>query len=398
MSFLETLPPDLKEKIVSVIRSNPESIDAFNSLYFHAVQAQAAIANDGTNKRRKLAGGESDPVTIDKQSTILLLPKLSFQSPIRKKLNLVFSLNKSTQKPVLAIIKDEGYETPELVLTNLTTTNIRFSAFLPVPEKPKLQCLVLFYEENLGSKYNNDPLILNFNHEALVKDLMTSKVLSASDKNYKNRIIRQASICGFKIDDPFINHDSFFVDAHKGTKEGTLYFLPTNIIFGFKKPILLFDSKDIKSITYSSITRITFNITLLVSKHNSETGEVAEERIEFSMIDQAEFSKIDGYIKAKEVVDNSMAEELKAKPVLVSKNRELENPLKQDVVGILQEEPANDSDDEDEDGTYQIGEEEDEDDSDESYGSDDGGEDDGDDSDSDSEEEEEEEEENQHNE
>lgn len=302
----------------------------------------------------------------------------------------------------------------ELVLSKLTNSNVTFAAFLPVIEKPKLQHLVLFYKESVDisalqsnitaktnskaknaknnttsiNNNNSDPIILSFNQDNLVQDLQlqqqtnTGGGLSENDTNYKRLIIRQASICGFKIEDPFApaaaaaatsnginSNGAFFVEAHKGTKEGVLYFLPNNILFGFKKPILLFDSRDIKSITYSSITRITFNITLLVKRPNPNSSneneeEFIEEKVEFSMIDQSEFGKIDSYIKSKEVIDNSMAEELKAKPAKNSNkgfdNEELQKQLGGDndnQEGDAGKGEEEDSDDEEEDGTYQIGDE-----------------------------------------
>lgn len=239
---------------------------------------------------------------------------------------------------MLTAVRPDTLGPPEFAITDLSTSNIYFSAFLPMAEKPKLQMFVAFYHHALKP----GPFVSTFSVDTLGKDI---------GPDYKTRVIRQASMCGFKIEDPFAGGDAFFVDAHKGSKEGVLYFLPNNIIFGFKKPILFYESKDIKSITYSSITRITFNVTLLVRKPDGE-----EERIEFSMIDQSEFSKIDLYVKAKEVEDNSMAEELKAKPVLKSKSAQEDNTA-EDHDEVDAEPENNDSDDEEEDGTYQIGEE-----------------------------------------
>lgn len=315
-------------------------------MYFHCLQEV-----ESTKKRKIAEKTPSKPITsIDPDSVILWLPKLTFQSPLRKKLNLVFAVDKITGKPALAICQDDLK--PELILTELTNKGVYFSHFLPSAGKSNQEYLILFYRH--AGKNAKDPMLLNFNQEALVKDLTHRGVLKDGDTDYKRLIIRQAKICGFDIKDGFrTGGNCFYVEAHKGSKEGTLYFLLDHILFGFKKPIILYDLKDVKSITYSSITRITFNITLLIRKDEQE------QKIEFSMIDQSEFSKIDLFVKSKEVVDNSMAEELKAKPLNKKVSDAIEGAVEEALTKAenIEEE---DSDDEEEDGTYQIGAEEDE--------------------------------------
>ncbi|ODV62550.1 Rtt106p, partial [Ascoidea rubescens DSM 1968] len=250
---------------------------------------------------------------IDPTLIILKLSQLSFQSPLRKKMNLIFAVNPTSLTPFLSISTDfnkTNLQKTELILNDLNNDNIFFSSFLPVPEKKNLDYLIVFYKQNYLNKFNNDPILLTINKELMTKYLSTSypDSFSTNDQDkendsYRNFIIQQACLTGFRISD-YKNAKLFYVEAFKKNKEGTLYFLQDYILFGFKKPILIFSSKDITSISYSSITRLTFNITLIIKD---------EEKIEFSMIDQSEFGKIDKYIKDKQVVDKSMADELKAK-------------------------------------------------------------------------------------
>jgi len=243
----------------------------------------------------------------------------------------------------LSIAKSND-DKPDLVIDELTKENITFSTFLPVPEKKNMLYFVIFYERNLGNTFQNDPIVLTMNKEQVNKQLVSEKLIKEGD-DFKLYIQRQAAVSGFKISETFpVGTTSFFVQAHRGTKEGLLYFLPNHILFGFKKPVLLFKSQDIDSISYSSITRVTFNVTLLL-----KNGD----KYEFSMIDQSDFAQIDGYIKNREVVDLSMTEELKAKPL--TKNQEsgaLAEAEQQLPEGYEEED---DDDDEENDANFQVG-------------------------------------------
>lgn len=346
MSFLHNLPTELQDRIVQVTQINPESLNIFEELYEFLTRED--------NKKRKIANSVDDYYeidSIDPDTIIFQLKDLSFQSPIRKKLNLTFSISLITQKPILSIGKNNEQK-PDLVIDELNNDNIYFSSFLPVPEKPHLLYFVLFYRTNLNDVFGNDPIVLTLNKEQINKQLLDEKIIKEGTDPILY-IYRQAQLSGFKILETFnTNFNSFLVEAHKGTKEGFLYFLPNHILFGFKKPILLFNSKDIESFSYSSITRITFNVTLVL-----KNGE----KHEFSMIDQIEYNKIDSYIKNREFLDTSMSDELKAKST--NKNQESTGALAEASNQLIDGLPIElageeDSDDEEEDASFQVGVEE----------------------------------------
>ena len=91
---------------------------------------------------------------------------------------------------------------------------------------------------------------------------------------------------------------------------GYLFFLPTGVFFGFKKPLQFFPLNDIKSISYTSVLQRTFN---MIISYEILYPTLEEKEVEFSMIDQAQFAGIDAYIKRHELQDASMAEARKAK-------------------------------------------------------------------------------------
>ncbi|AOA64030.1 Histone chaperone [Komagataella phaffii CBS 7435] len=337
---MENLPSNLSEQIKNLIEKYPETENVFNQLI--------DLVDEGTLKEAKRVK-ISNEINFADYTVILQLPSLSVQSPFRSKSNLIFACPKSdTSKPILAIAKTN--EKPQLILDKLNDENVLYAVILPIPEKKDFKNLAIFYKENMGGVHKNEPLLIQYN-ESLISE---SLKLILQKMTFPTYFQRQCSMLGFKLN-LFTESKDFYVVAHKGSKEGFLYFLEDQILFGFKKPILLFEKSQIESINYSSVTRLTFSITLSYK----EADKTA--KIEFSMIDQAEFDKIDNYVKAKGFTDKSLTEELKAKSNM--KNNETSGALREaalqipggeKIVGESNIEVQGDSDDEDVDGTYQF--------------------------------------------
>ncbi|KAK3312745.1 putative chaperone protein [Apodospora peruviana] len=99
------------------------------------------------------------------------------------------------------------------------------------------------------------------------------------------------------------------VKAFRGSKDGFLFFLPTGILWGFKKPLLFLPLERIVALSYTSVLQRTFNI--VVEYENVSGGE---EEIEFAMLDQEDYGAIDeSYVRRYSLADRSMAEQRKAK-------------------------------------------------------------------------------------
>lgn len=169
---------------------------------------------------------------------------------------------------------------------------------------------------------------------------------------------------------PDANQDSLvIVEAYKGSKEGSLLLLAANgvnaahVIFGFKKPILVFELAHIKHVSYTNITRLTFSLLITIQRPTER-----EDVLEFGMIDQQNYSTLDAFIKAQRINDNSFDDELREK---TKKEGGIEGNSGSEEEGeagagaqdgglsTLQASDLADSDDEDEDGTYHVGVEED---------------------------------------
>ncbi|ODV85542.1 hypothetical protein CANARDRAFT_7649 [[Candida] arabinofermentans NRRL YB-2248] len=367
MSFLDSLPTNLKIQVQDVFTAYPPSEDVIRALV-----EELTSSNSSANKRRKTAGGtelelaerpvETPPESLTGCHIILQIPELSIQSPVRKKLNLVFACFPGERTAFLALTKSIDSK-PELVIKDLSPANITFAICLNFPEKKALKNLIIEYKHNMGDQYKNDPILIQFNNDSLTEQF--GPLLEKTD--LITYLQRQFEIMGFKmINGASKESKGFHVEAYKGSKEGYLYFLANHIIFGFRKPILIFNSTDIDSITYTSITRLTFNVTLHVSVPAVEGQERKLEKFEFSMIDQKEFEKIDQYVKNKEFRDKSMTDELKAQKQL--KNN-IENPGAlaeaarlipggEQIVGDQNNGPVDSEDDEEVDGNYEESESE----------------------------------------
>ncbi|ODQ77018.1 hypothetical protein BABINDRAFT_10551 [Babjeviella inositovora NRRL Y-12698] len=329
-SVLPDFPKELADRINLVIAKCPESESVF-------IDVCGFLKGKPESRKRKIevVNLDSRIDKIDASGIVVELKDISFQSPLRKKMSLVFAVHPASQEPYLAVCKPG--EAPELVLNDLSRDNIEFACLLPTSrDKPHLQTLLLFYKHNQDAKFNSEPLILTVN-EDILKNQLAEKLAVLSLNAF---LEKQAQMFGFNLTSPFQEKASkaFFVDAYNGSKEGTLYFLPQHILFGYKKPVLLFQSHQIEAITYTSITRLTFNLNVVMTKG---------EKFEFSMIDQDEFNKIDDYIRHRKVADQSMSTTMKGKSTLKNEVSEL--------VTLVAEAPEGDDDDDDESFHSEMG-------------------------------------------
>ena len=102
---------------------------------------------------------------------------------------------------------------------------------------------------------------------------------------------------------------AYHVKAFRGSKDSFLFFLATGIFFGFKKPLFFVGLEDIESVSYTSVLQRTFNVVISFK----EEGDEETNEVEFSMLDQADFAGINGYVQRHELSDASLAEGRRAK-------------------------------------------------------------------------------------
>lgn len=136
------------------------------------------------------------------------------------------------------------------------------------------------------------------------KDL---KIVQADEKLFHS-VQRQAHRPGEK---------AVHVKAFRGSKDGYLFFLPSGILWGFKKPLLFLPHNRTSAVSYTSVLQRTFNLSVEVDT-STLSGEHKEEEFEFSMLDQEDFAGIDEFLKRHGLQDKSMAEQRKAKRLNVN--------------------------------------------------------------------------------
>lgn len=332
---------NLSSEIRREIEHFRAGLDDSKQVAFNNIIENILLENkNNTDLAHKTKKQKVDNVSFNSTSktTLFQLINCSVLSPIRKKLN--FAISFDLQNKYNNIILSDKADEVQFQIEN-TKQNIKFALFLPVIERSNLSYLLIKYDDD------KDPLVLSLNKSEVIKQLLSLKKIESDEdatvneqfQNCVDYIRKQAILTGFKILDPFnLKNElqsSFLVNSHISSKEGTLYFLPDHLLFGIKKPILILPIYSIKSINYSTITRLTFSLTLILED---------DSKIEFSMIDQQEYDKINNYIITKHVNDKSLSDELKAKANAKQEAKgDLTAAIKEDKErGIEQEEDGSD--------------------------------------------------------
>ena len=212
----------------------------------------------------------------------------------------------------------------------------------------------------------NDPLPSETMKQAFKN--AKAKVLEPEDSEFASQL-QQAMRKGEK---------AYHVKAFRGSKDGKsfaallnifcdeltmdtigfLFFLSEGIVWGFKKPLIFFAFSSIDSISYTSVLQRTFNLN--IAARPTPTSDPQD--FEFSMVDQADFAGIDGYVKRHGLQDASMAEERRAKKLNIN-GKKGEEAEEEDGEGELAkahreaEMQADDDDDEEDDENFDPGSE-----------------------------------------
>ncbi|KAG0272900.1 hypothetical protein BGZ95_011305 [Linnemannia exigua] len=136
--------------------------------------------------------------------------------------------------------------------------------------------------------------------------------------------------------------------AHLKSNQGTIYLLPTGILFAFRKPVLFLRAAAIEAVGIHSVLSRTFDFEIVMDtttststssstsgtnigsensngKDESRRGATVEDlegvpeskdgrrAIGFGMVDTKEFARMEEWIKKAGIRDRSMSEDLKAK-------------------------------------------------------------------------------------
>jgi hypothetical protein len=247
-------------------------------------------------KRQKV----DSPATAS-PSTVLLIRDISFQTPLRKKLNLIF-----TQTTL------EGHS-PANAQLSVPIAQIRHVICVAAPDKTaKTWNFVVIYENEA------DEAVCFGVPDTIAKTAVAGTFQFDPAESYKSILIAALKQLKIGVVEPSSEEfaspiplpgrpkdPAFHAVSHRGAKEGFLYFLATGILYGFKKPISFFPIDTIREVTFTNILQRTFN--LVVSTEENVDGE------EFGMIDQVLFAGIQGYTVKHGIQDASLSDERKAR-------------------------------------------------------------------------------------
>ncbi|KAK3388753.1 hypothetical protein B0T20DRAFT_364534 [Sordaria brevicollis] len=352
--------PDILKGIQEAADS-PARIDLFNNI---ASFVYERIANDTSEepatKRRRvetttssngathpIAGSQAAVLGADAaaaETVLLEIKDISISIPQRKKYDLCFTKNFLYARASGSPVPVQGIVYP--------WTDIEHAFYLPVPEKSQVQHNYVLLprgsylptskqqdaQQHATQQAPLEPLVFTIPFTAPKPGTITGPSAAAAapvSDSYATLFhwaltmsLRAAgnTSCELVSSDPKIFHSvarqayrpqekAVHVKAFRGSKDGYLFFLPTGILWGFKKPLLFLPLDKIVAVSYTSVLQRTFNIVVELEATEKEGGEGQE--IEFSMLDQEDYAGIDqSYVRRHGLADRSMAEQRKAKKQL----------------------------------------------------------------------------------
>ncbi|PKY04049.1 Rtt106-domain-containing protein [Aspergillus campestris IBT 28561] len=354
--------PNLKKRVYDAIGATPQYKPLFEDIarYTSSLQARtasapivqpvietAAAATDSpAAKKRKLQNGDvtgTAQSSVDVKSSAPLqfyMQDVSFAIPQRKKLTLEITAGSGILRARNQASKEVEFGIP--------MHRIQHVVCLPVPEKNQRQFNFCIIPQN-GDGINTPPqgelvpecMVFTVN-DGPAKAAFTGsgQQIGNGEGETAEKMVRQIldeHLSQTKVVRPdereFVSampeahrkgEKAYHVKAFRGSKEGYLFLLPTGIMFGFKKPLLFFAFETVDSISYTSVLQRTFNLNVMA---RPITGDEPLE-FEFSMIDQANFSGIDAYIRKHGLQDASLAEARRAKKYNVNPNKADEEAVK----------------------------------------------------------------------
>lgn len=287
---------------------------------------------DNPSKKRKLDNGHNGMAEVTSSwdtASYSTIKELSFTIPQRKKLHLDIG-------DAAAGLRCRNPTTNEVECT-IRWGDIQHVACLPVPEKAQVQYNICIFSTN-GDGITTvsegaslpEQLLWTIPHGTPKPGTCSDDIPFAPEDSFKAIVVkllndRLKQVKGSKCqviepdENEFVSEvaqpsrkgqRAVHVKAFRGSKDGFLFFLPTGIVWGFKKPIIFFSFDAIDSVSYTSVLQRTFNLN--ISARGSGSSDEPQE-FEFSMVDQADFAGINAYIKRHRLQDASMVEQRRAK-------------------------------------------------------------------------------------
>ncbi|KAK9249537.1 hypothetical protein V1506DRAFT_526253 [Lipomyces tetrasporus] len=329
-AFLDAIADTtVRGAVASYISAHPDAAPVFASLISH-------FCPPTTSKKRKHS---PLPTAAAATTPLVFAPGISFSVPQRKKLTLALYADRIVLLPASATAT--ATDSDDIIYT-VPTRDVTGYMYLPTPARATKSYTMLLLPRD-PSPNKADAIVFTVPDSA---GAFTGPYADGGGSAGGAVLLRVLADLGIpRLDD----EQTFAVEAHRGTKDGYLYFSTRGVLFGFKKPVWYVDRDDIDAVSYSSITRVTFNLTIAVAGTD-------DDEVEFGMVDQARFADIDEYVRKWRLADRSMAEERRAKNELKHRHQDGHDGqlLKaeqewREIDGNVDDGPGPDDEDDDED-------------------------------------------------
>ncbi|GAB7348275.1 hypothetical protein MBLNU459_g6258t2 [Dothideomycetes sp. NU459] len=341
----------LCDRILAAAKQNRDQMQLFADMARYASKFMTRdLKNDSvpSSKKRKLEESSEDVNQAPaggQKSVILSAPDTSFSIPQRKKLALEVTSN-SQSYTLVARNTASGDE------HEISFDSIEQIFCLPVPEKAQRQWNFVVFASPRTNGTEQEQIVWTMNEVAPTNMAFADGWGPQEHDSQITCTIRTLNVCLGAFGKTVITPDesefasaipqshrkgekAYHVKAHRGSKDGYLFFLTSGILWAFKKPLAQFTFENIESTSYTSVLQRTFNL-VITTMPDVTTGK--KEETEFSMLDQADFAGIDEYIKKHNLNDASMAEERRAKKLHINgKPKTEENVDGEPANGVEQE-------------------------------------------------------------
>ncbi|KXL51580.1 hypothetical protein M433DRAFT_1515 [Acidomyces richmondensis BFW] len=337
-------PPEICARISAAVLQHPAPNDLAELFHDVARILESAYnqvnGREPSNKKRKLHEdilqvNGAIPASTEDAKSVFSCKDVSFQVPARKKLKLDIAASARDQRRQEIRLENEKTGQVEY---KMSADQIDQAFCLPVPEKQLRQWnFVLFPKAGAVDPSGTlcEQIVFTMNETPPAGACSPAQPEGGTDTfvtvterelnrvlHFQGKHVVIPNVAEFSSSIPQSHRKgekAYHVKAHRGSKEGYLFFLENGIVFGFKKPLAFFPFANIESISYTSVLQRTFNLVIATRDIADSNSEVKE--IEFSMLDQADFSGIDEYVKRHGLNDASMAAERRAKAYNVNKDK-----------------------------------------------------------------------------
>ncbi|CBF81261.1 hypothetical protein AN5758.2 [Aspergillus nidulans FGSC A4] len=309
--------PALKKRIYDAIGSTPQYISLFEDIARYtsslrtrnanSVQPIQVVHDEPAAKKRKLengigqgTGGAQSLADLKTHKALqFYMQDVSFAMPQRKKLTLEITAGNKYLRARNQTSKEVEFGVP--------LDRVQQVLCLPVPEKTQRQfnfCIIPQYADGINSPPNGVPV-----PEAVMWTINDGPA-KAAFSGHGQQIGNQDGETAEDLVRQVLNENLSHTQVIRPCAQEFASAMPE----GHRKGEMAYHVKAFRgskedSISYTSVLQRTFNLNIVARA----TGSDETQEFEFSMIDQADYSGIDTYIKTHGLQDASLAEARRAK-------------------------------------------------------------------------------------